>query len=165
MVIKSIRNSDYFHKKIRNFNSKTTDTYLNLVKKIEEQLKNTKVDIVIKNKGGVYMTVKTPRILDKKSRKLVTEEIKSFLSFEKKQHDSIGEQIILRNLIDTFEQVMEDKKQIKENEVLISTTQFDLADEKYLNDYAKNIGKPVKLHQSKFSVLFEKEKMPKVFEK
>ena len=161
MIIKGIRNSDYFHGKIREFNSPTTDKYLELIKLIEYQLINTKVDILIKNKGGVYMTVRTPRILDRKTRKLVTNEIKSFISYEKKQREEIGEQIILRNFIETFEKVMDDKKQIKENEMLTCTSKFDLGEERYLNEYATNIGKPVKLHQSKLSILFEKEKMPK----
>ena len=107
------------------------------------------------------MTVRTPRILDRKTRKLVTNEIKSFISYEKKQREEIGEQIILRNFIETFEKVMDDKKQIKENEMLTCTSKFDLGEERYLNEYATNIGKPVKLHQSKLSILFEKEKMPK----
>ncbi len=165
MVIKKIRGSDYFHNRLRDYTFPTTDVYLELIKVIEEHLKNTKAEIVIKNKGGIYMTVKTPCITDKKKRKLVSDEIKSFLMYEKKHNENLGEQILLTNFIKTFSKAMEDKKQIKQNEVLTCTNKFDLSEEKYIHEYAAKIGKPVKLHESKLAILFEKDKMPKIKEK
>ena len=165
MVIKNIRGSDYFHSRIREVTSSSMENYLSLINITESHLKNTKVDIIIKSKGGAYMTVKTPRIVDKKTRKLVEEEIKSYLNYERKYREDVSEQIILRKLIETFSQAMEDKKQLKQNEVLTCTNKFDLGDEKFLVEYATSIGKPMKLHESKFAVLFEPKKIPKVKEK